>query len=198
MPEDAEAGNLDDDMIVIGTREELGERVEEDIDPKTIDLHRPAVDDLTVVEDGTTYRRVEDVFDVWLDSSVASWGTLGYPSDETAHDELWPADFIVEAHDQTRGWFWSQLGMGTAAVGEIPYEEVLMHGFANDENGRKMSKSVGNIVTPEEAIERAGATRSAPTCSATTNRESTSRSNGTDSVSCRGSSTFSGTSSDSR
>jgi len=87
---------------------------------------------------------------------VASWGTLGYPSDETAHDELWPADFIVEAHDQTRGWFWSQLGMGTAAVGEIPYEEVLMHGFANDENGRKMSKSVGNIVTPEEAIARAG------------------------------------------
>jgi len=69
VPEDAEAGNLDDDMIVIGTREELGERVEEDIDPKTIDLHRPAVDDLTVVEDGTTYRRVEDVFDVWLDLS---------------------------------------------------------------------------------------------------------------------------------
>ncbi|WP_424014606.1 isoleucine--tRNA ligase [Halorubrum xinjiangense] len=156
VPEDAEAGNLDEDMIVIGTREELAERVEEDVDPDSIDLHRPAVDDLTIVEDGTTYRRVEDVFDVWLDSSVASWGTLGYPSDEAAHDELWPADLIIEAHDQTRGWFWSQLGMGTAAVGEIPYDEVLMHGFANDENGRKMSKSVGNIVTPEEAIERAG------------------------------------------
>jgi len=137
VPEDAEAGNLDDDMIVIGTREELGERVEEDIDPKTIDLHRPAVDDLTVVEDGTTpppsrgrVRRVARLL-----SGLG--GTLGYPSDETAHDELWPADFIVEAHDQTRGWFWSQLGMGTAAVGEIPYEEVLMHGFANDENGPK-------------------------------------------------------------
>ena len=156
VPEDAEPGHLDDDMIVIGTREELASRVEESIDPETIDLHRPSVDDLTIVEDGTTYRRVEDVFDVWLDSSVASWGTLGYPSSETDFEELWPADLIIEAHDQTRGWFWSQLGMGTAAVDEIPYEEVLMHGFANDEDGRKMSKSVGNIVTPEEAIERAG------------------------------------------
>ncbi|MFB6234668.1 MAG: isoleucine--tRNA ligase [Halopenitus sp.] len=155
-PEDAEAGNLDEEMIVISTREELAERVEEDVDPEEIDLHRPSVDDLTIVEDGTTYERIEDVFDVWLDSSVATWGTLGYPSDEEAHDELWPADLIIEAHDQTRGWFWSQLGMGTAAVGEIPYDEVLMHGFANDSDGRKMSKSVGNIVTPEEAIDRAG------------------------------------------
>jgi isoleucyl-tRNA synthetase len=96
------------------------------------------------------------VFDVWIDSSVASWGTLGYPEETDAFEELWPADLIVEAHDQTRGWFWSQLGMGTAAVGEVPYEQVLMHGFANDKDGRKMSKSVGNIVTPEEAIERAG------------------------------------------
>ncbi|MGZ0745818.1 isoleucine--tRNA ligase [Haloparvum sp. AD34] len=156
VPEDAEAGNLDEDMIVVGTREELAERVEEDVDPEEIDLHRPSVDDLTIVEDGTTYRRIEDVFDVWLDSSVATWGTLGYPGNEEAHDELWPADLIIEAHDQTRGWFWSQLGMGTAAVGEIPYDEVLMHGFANDSDGRKMSKSVGNIVTPEEAIDRAG------------------------------------------
>ncbi len=156
VPEDAPPGTLDEEMIVIGTREELAERVEEDVDPETIDLHRPSVDDLTIVEDGTTYRRVEDVFDVWLDSSVASWGTLAYPSETDAFDELWPADLIIEAHDQTRGWFWSQLGMGTAAVGEVPYEEVLMHGFANDSDGRKMSKSVGNIVTPEEAIERAG------------------------------------------
>ncbi len=156
VPEDAESGTLDEEMIVIGTREELAERVEEDVDPETIDLHRPSVDDLTIVEDGTTYRRVEDVFDVWLDSSVASWGTLAYPGETDAFDELWPADLIIEAHDQTRGWFWSQLGMGTAAVDEIPYERVLMHGFANDSDGRKMSKSVGNIVTPEEAIERAG------------------------------------------
>ncbi len=158
VPEGADPAeiDLDEDMIVVSTREELATRVDQEIDPDAIDLHRPSVDDLTITEDGTTYRRVEDVFDVWLDSSVASWGTLGYPGETEAHDELWPADLIVEAHDQTRGWFWSQLGMGTAAVGEIPYKEVLMHGFANDSDGRKMSKSVGNIVTPEEAIDRAG------------------------------------------
>jgi isoleucyl-tRNA synthetase len=159
VPEDAlesSNGTLDEEMIAIGSREELAERVDQTIDPEEIDLHRPTVDDLTITENGTTYRRIPDVFDVWLDSSVATWGTLNYPGQTEAFDELWPADLIIEAHDQTRGWFWSQLGMGTAAFGESPYKEVLMHGFANDKNGRKMSKSVGNIVTPEEAIERAG------------------------------------------
>jgi len=159
VPEDAlesDDGTLDEEMIVIGNREELADRVDQSIDPDEIDLHRPTVDDLTITEDGTTYRRIEDVFDVWLDSSVATWATLGYPGETEDFEELWPADLIIEAHDQTRGWFWSQLGMGTAAFGESPYKEVLMHGFANDKNGLKMSKSVGNIVTPEEAIERAG------------------------------------------
>jgi isoleucyl-tRNA synthetase len=145
-----------DDIIVVGTREELAERVDGEVDPAELDLHRPSVDPLTITEEGTTYERVPDVFDVWIDSSVATWGTLDYPSDDSEFDELWPADLIIEAHDQTRGWFWSQLGMGTAALGEIPYEEVLMHGFANDGDGRKMSKSLGNIVTPEEAIDRFG------------------------------------------
>jgi Isoleucyl-tRNA synthetase (EC 6.1.1.5) len=156
--DDADTGdsNTSDDWIVIGTREELAERADQDVNPAEIDLHRPAVDPITITEDGTRYERVPDVFDVWIDSSVASWGTIDYPGETDAYDELWPADFIVEAHDQTRGWFWSQLGMGTAATGQVPYEEVMMHGFANDENGRKMSKSLGNIVTPEEAIERAG------------------------------------------
>ncbi|ERG92559.1 MAG: isoleucyl-tRNA synthetase [Haloquadratum walsbyi J07HQW1] len=156
--DDADTGdsNTSDDWIVIGTREELAERADQDVNPAEIDLHRPAVDPITITENGTRYERVPDVFDVWIDSSVASWGTIDYPGETDAYDELWPADFIVEAHDQTRGWFWSQLGMGTAATGQVPYEEVMMHGFANDENGRKMSKSLGNIVTPEEAIERAG------------------------------------------
>ncbi|WP_338738454.1 isoleucine--tRNA ligase [Haloplanus salilacus] len=145
-----------DDILVIGTREELAERADGEVDPETIDLHRPSVDPITITEDGTTYERVPDVFDVWIDSSVATWGTLDYPSDESRFEDLWPADLIVEAHDQTRGWFWSQLGMGTAALDEIPYEEVVMHGFANDSDGRKMSKSLGNIVTPEEAIDRYG------------------------------------------
>ncbi|WP_411968568.1 isoleucine--tRNA ligase [Haloferax sp. YSSS75] len=155
VPQDPEAEGAKE-MIVIGTREELAERADQDIYPETVDLHRPSVDPITITEDGVTYERVPDVFDVWIDSSVATWGTLDFPSETEAYEELWPADLIIEAHDQTRGWFWSQLGMGTAATGESPYKEVIMHGFANDKDGRKMSKSVGNIVTPEEAIDRAG------------------------------------------
>jgi len=146
----------DEDMIVIGTREELAERVDQDVDPDEVDLHKDTVDDLTITEDGTTYTRVPDVFDVWLDSSVASWGTLDYPSDDSRFDELWPADLILEAHDQTRGWFWSQLGMGTAALGESPYTEVLMHGHALMPDGRAMSKSKDILIDPHEAIDRHG------------------------------------------
>ncbi|MDY6780784.1 MAG: class I tRNA ligase family protein, partial [Halobacteria archaeon] len=78
------------------------------------------------------------------------------PSKEGDFERLWPADLIIEAHDQTRGWFWSQLGMGVSSLDEIPYKHVLMHGHALDEDGRKMSKSLGNIVTPQEAIDRYG------------------------------------------
>ena len=148
--------NAAGERIVIGSRAELAERVDQEVDPESIDLHRPSVDSLTITEDGDQYERVPDVFDVWIDSSVATFGTIDYPSDTQQFDELWPADFIVEAHDQTRGWFWSQLGMSTAALEKTPYKQVMMHGFVNDENGRKMSKSKGNIVTPEEAIDRAG------------------------------------------
>jgi len=155
--DDDSDGNLDpEDMIVVGTREDLAERVDQDIDPAEVDLHKPTVDDLTITEDGVTYTRVPDVFDVWLDSSVASWGTLSYPAEDEEFEELWPADLIMEAHDQTRGWFWSQLGMGTAALGEIPYEEVLMHGHALMPDGRAMSKSKGILVDPKEVIGKHG------------------------------------------
>jgi isoleucyl-tRNA synthetase len=156
-PEGVPPEAVGDDLIVIGTREELAERVDQPIDPEAVDLHKPTVDDLTITADGTTYTRVPDVFDVWLDSSVATWGTLDYPEETADFEELWPADLIVEAHDQTRGWFWSQLGMGTAAADRVPYERVLMHGHALDEDGRKMSKSVGNVIEPDEVIDRHGA-----------------------------------------
>jgi len=146
-----------EEAMVIGTREELAERVDQDVDPAAVDLHKGTVDDLTITEDGRTYHRVPDVFDVWLDSSVASWGTLGYPSDEDAFEDLWPADLIMEAHDQTRGWFWSQLGMGTAAMNQVPYQEVLMHGHALMPDGRAMSKSKNITVEPGEVMDEYGA-----------------------------------------
>jgi len=146
-----------EDVLVVGTREELAELADQDVDPESVDLHKPTVDDVTITLDGTEYTRVPDVFDVWLDSSVASWGTLNYPEQEDDFEELWPADLIMEAHDQTRGWFWSQLGMGTAALGEAPYREVLMHGYANMPDGRGMSKSKGITIEPHEVIDEYGA-----------------------------------------
>ncbi|PSQ34338.1 isoleucine--tRNA ligase [Halobacteriales archaeon SW_12_69_24] len=145
-----------EDAVVIGTREELADRVDQAIDPATVDLHKDTVDDLTITEAGTTYTRVPDVFDVWLDSSVASWGTLEYPERETDFERLWPADLIIEAHDQTRGWFWSQLGMGGAALDEIPYRKVVMHGFANMPDGRSMSKSKDVFVDPHAVVDEHG------------------------------------------
>jgi isoleucyl-tRNA synthetase len=141
---------------VIGTREELAKRADGEIDPDSIDLHRPTVDGITITEGGKEYHRVPDVFDVWLDSSVASWGTLDYPAEEADFEELWPADLIMEAHDQTSGWFGAHLGMGTAAFGEIPYEEVLMHGYALMPDGRGMSKSKNITVEPGEVLEEHG------------------------------------------
>ncbi len=146
-----------DEAIVIASREELAERVDQDVDPETVDLHKGTVDDLTITEEGRTYTRVGDVFDVWLDSSVATWGTLDYPSETSEFEALWPADLIMEAHDQTRGWFWSQLGMGTAAFDQIPYETVLMHGHALMPDGRAMSKSKNITVEPGEVLDAHGA-----------------------------------------
>jgi len=121
------------------------------------DPHRPYVDEVTIPCscDGMM-KRVEDIFDVWFDSAVASWAILGFPAEKDAFEKHWPADFITEGQDQTRGWFYSQLGAATIAFSRSPYRSVLMHGFALDAEGRKMSKSLGNVVSPQEVIEKAG------------------------------------------
>jgi isoleucyl-tRNA synthetase len=138
---------------VIGTISELEERSGRPLE----DPHRPYVDDVTIpCTCGGTMRRVEDIFDVWFDSAVASWATLGYPGKTQDFENLWPADFITEGQDQTRGWFYSQLGASTIAFGKAPYKNVCMHGFALDAEGKKMSKSFGNVVTPEEVIAKVG------------------------------------------
>jgi isoleucyl-tRNA synthetase len=142
-----------DRQRVFGTVAELNEAS----GAALVDPHRPYVDEIRVPCDcGGTMRRVEDIFDVWFDSAMASWATLGFPRETAAFEDLWPADFITEGQDQTRGWFYSQLGASTIAFGRAPYKSVLMHGFALDAEGRKMSKSFGNVVTPEEVIEKVG------------------------------------------
>ncbi|WP_406661549.1 isoleucine--tRNA ligase [Methanolobus sp. ZRKC3] len=144
-----------DNMQVIGTREEL---IEKSDAPEDLELHRPYVDAIKLdCECGGKMSRVEDVFDVWFDSAVASWATLRFPKNSEEFDEWWPADFITEGHDQTRGWFYSQLGASMVAFGKAPYKSVLMHGFTLDGSGKKMSKSVGNVVAPSEVIEKYGA-----------------------------------------
>ena len=142
-----------DSYRVIGTIRELEERSGRPLE----DPHRPYVDSVTIpCPCGGTMKRVEDIFDVWFDSAVASWATLGYPGMTQDFEKLWPADFITEGQDQTRGWFYSQLGASTIAFGKAPYRSVCMHGFALDAEGKKMSKSLGNVVNPTDVIEKVG------------------------------------------
>ncbi|MBU4491957.1 MAG: isoleucine--tRNA ligase [Euryarchaeota archaeon] len=144
------------EVEVMGTMDELLARS----GVKTLsDLHRPNVDNIHMKcrKCDNRMSRVPDVFDVWFDSAVASWATLNFPRDETAFKEWWPADFITEGHDQTRGWFYSQMIASMVSFGKAPYKSVLMHGFTLDTEGKKMSKSLGNVVSPEEIVAKYGA-----------------------------------------
>ena len=123
-----------------------------------IDLHRPWIDGITFDcrKCGSSMERVPDVLDVWFDSAVCSWAELKYPQEKEEFEKWWPCNWITEAHDQTRGWFYSQLGASVIAFDKIPYERVLMHGFALDKDYRKMSKSDGNAISPHEIIAKYG------------------------------------------
>lgn len=144
-----------DNKVVVGSKQELKD-LSGDQTLSGDFVHRPHVDNITIpCECGHNMHRVPDVLDVWIDSGVAGWAALHYPQDPSENfDEWFPYDFITEGHDQTRGWFYSQLGLGVAAFGKAPYKKVLMHGFTLDDKGQKMSKSIGNVVSPEEVIEK--------------------------------------------
>ncbi|MBN2014782.1 MAG: isoleucine--tRNA ligase [Candidatus Altiarchaeota archaeon] len=143
---------------VIGSVDELSKRSTKEIDKETLDLHRPSIDKVKLkCECGKEMVRVKDVMDVWLDSGSASWANLHYPSRKDLFEELFPADFITEGSDQTRGWFYSLLVSGVIAFDSIPYKKVLYHGFTLDSEGRKMSKSLGNVVDPDDVISKYGA-----------------------------------------
>ncbi len=145
-------------MEVIGSIEELYEKSIEKLNPEDIDLHMPSMDAVRIrCSCGREMRRVPDVMDVWLDSGSASWANLGYPHKKGKFKELFPADFITEGSDQTRGWFYSMLVCSVIAFDDIPYKRVLYHGFSLDSEGRKMSKSLGNVVEPLNVVRKYGA-----------------------------------------
>lgn len=144
------------EMKVIGSTDELegaeGYR-------KDMELHRPWIDGVVLKCEkcGGKMRRVSDVLDVWFDAGVASWAQLGYPRNRAEFERWWPSKFITEAHDQTRGWFYSQLGSSCVAFGRAPYESVVMHGWMLDPQGQPMSKSRGNVIEPGKVIAEYGA-----------------------------------------
>lgn len=144
-------------MEVIESKDELLQRSGTESDD--IDLHRPDVDEITMEcpECEGTMHRVEDVLDVWFDSGIAPWASLGYPKEKEDLERLWPSEFITEGEDQITKWFYSQQAASMIAFEDLPYREALMHGFALDEKGRKMSKSLGNVVKPSEIVDKYGA-----------------------------------------
>ena len=146
-------------MEMIGSRKELVEKAIEKID-ETIDLHRPYVDDvhITCPDCGKTMDRVKDVIDCWFDSGSMPFSQYHYPFE---NKELWesqyPADFIAEGIDQTRGWFYSLLVIGVFMTGHSPYKNVLVNELLLDKFGKKMHKSKGNAIEPFTLMEKFGA-----------------------------------------
>ncbi len=147
----------------VGSLSELSELAGTDV--RGVDPHRPAIDEVTVpcpdcaaAGGSGILRRVEPVIDAWFDSGsmpTAQWGYPGAPGAEARF--VFPADFICEAIDQTRGWFYSLLAVNTLVRGETPYRNVLCLGHIVDADGRKMSKSVGNVIDPWEILTTRGA-----------------------------------------
>jgi len=144
-------------MTVVGSFDELASLATTKIDPDDFDPHRPNVDEIKLkCKCGGTMSRVPDIVDVWFDSGIASWSSLGYPSDPKALS-IWPADLIIEGSDQVGKWFYSLQAASVITFGKSCYKKVLMHGFALDPEGRKMSKSLGNVVEPDEVVAKYGA-----------------------------------------
>ena len=147
---DAETG----ERIVVGTIAEL----EKLSGKKVKGLHKPEIDEIVITspKTGKKLKRVTEVLDDWFDSGVSSWAALGYPRDEKMFKKYWPADLNIEGRDQFRGWWNSQMILSQIAFGKKPFDRISVHGMVLDLAKRKMSKSVGNIITPAEVIEKQG------------------------------------------
>ncbi|HLP79079.1 MAG TPA: isoleucine--tRNA ligase [Acidobacteriota bacterium] len=147
--------NEDDatDILVVGSVDEL-----EQLTGQTkIEPHKPWIDDVVIEKDGKIYRRVIDVLDVWIDAGAASWNALDFPNRTDLFNEFFPADFICEGADQIRGWFNLLMVSSIAAFNKSPFKAVYMHGMVTDIGGVKMSKSLGNIISPNEITQKYGA-----------------------------------------
>ncbi|MDO4544911.1 MAG: isoleucine--tRNA ligase [Bacillota bacterium] len=144
----------------VGSRAELAEKAQENIS-EDIELHRPYVDDvhLTCPVCGKTMERIPELMDCWFDSGAMPFAQQFYPfqNKENFDEELFPADFICEGIDQTRGWFYSLMAISTFLKGKAPYKNVLVNDLILDKNGKKMSKSKGNTVDPFELFDKYGA-----------------------------------------
>ena len=142
----------------IGSKEEL--RSMSDNCPENIELHRPFIDAVTIKcpECGKQMHRVTEVIDCWFDSGSMPFAQWHYPfENQDIFEKHFPADFISEAVDQTRGWFYSLLAESTLLFNKAPYKNVIVLGHVQDENGQKMSKSKGNAVDPFDALNKYGA-----------------------------------------
>jgi isoleucyl-tRNA synthetase len=123
-----------------------------------LDLHRPAVDDVTFEKDGKTWRRVPEVIDCWFDAGAMSYAQWHYPfENEDKFDKHFPADFICEAIDQTRGWFYTLHAIATLVSDSVAFKNCICLNLIVDEDGKKMSKSLGNIVNPYDVFDTVGA-----------------------------------------
>ena len=143
----------------IGSREELY-KMSGNEKAKTVEFHRPYIDEITITcpECGKQMKRVPEVIDCWFDSGAMPFAQHHYPSEnKDLFEQQFPADFISEAVDQTRGWFYSLLAESTLLFNKAPYKNVIVMGHVQDENGQKMSKSKGNAVDPFNALETYGA-----------------------------------------
>ena len=143
----------------VGSRQELAER-SGNPDAAKVELHRPYIDEVTFPcpECGKTMKRVPEVLDCWFDSGAMPFAQHHYPfENKEVFEQQFPAQFISEAVDQTRGWFHSLMAESTLLFNKAPYENVIVLGHVQDENGQKMSKSKGNAVDPFDALKQYGA-----------------------------------------
>ncbi|HJR70722.1 MAG TPA: isoleucine--tRNA ligase [Gammaproteobacteria bacterium] len=144
------------DYICIGSVAELEKRAGREL--RELDLHRPAIDDVTFVHEGREYRRVAEVIDCWFDSGAMPYAQWHYPFENAAtFAKSFPADFICEAIDQTRGWFYTLHAIATMVSDRAAYKNVICLSHIVDQDGKKMSKSLGNIIDPYDVFNAVGA-----------------------------------------